>query len=262
MGDFWLWYAGTLGKIFSHPGKPPDIGRDAAMLERVNAIAGLELLIWIVAAPLAAAALAHAASELAEGRSASFRESLRFGVRHWPGMWLLLIVGGVMLGAVFFAGYLGLVLLALLAALILHSVAVGVVLGVVVLTAWIALLLIASVAVGVGFVTFIAEPVNALRAFAVGIERVINRASLWRSLLIGLLYAAVAAGFSMVAYGAGFGLLFTLHTGIPMIVIAAIASVVQFGFSLLIIVLYYYDLRARREGTDLAALATQVAASH
>ena len=261
IGDFWLWYAGTVGKILSTPGKPPDLSRDIGLFQRADAVAGLEFLIWILAAPLAAAALTRAASELAEGRGASFRESVRFAFKHWGGVWLFLIVGGFLVAAIFFAGYIGLALLALLAAVILRSIVISVILGILILTAWIAVLLLAAVAAGVGFVTFIVEPGNALRAFAVGLERVVNRAALWRSILVGLLYGAVAFGFSMVAYGAGFGLLFTFHTGIPMILIAAVASVVQFGFGLLIIVLYYYDLRARREGTDLAALLSQVGAA-
>ncbi|MBV9148862.1 MAG: hypothetical protein JO024_03285, partial [Candidatus Eremiobacteraeota bacterium] len=118
----------------------------------------------------------------------------------------------------------------------------------------------AVIAGGVGFATLIVEPVNALRAFAAGLERAINRAVVWRSLVVGLLYFAVAFGFSAVAYAAGFGLLFLLHSGIPLMILIGVTSVVQFGFSLLIIVLYYYDLRVRREGTDLATLASHVAA--
>ena len=262
LGDFWMRYAATLSSIFNAHGKVPDIPTNAAMLQRVNIVSLFELVIWLIAAPFASAALTYAAAKLVEGRPASFWVSVRFALSRWPGVLLLLVLGMFLVGAVFIAGYLGLAMLAVLAALVLRSVALGVVLGLFVLVAWLAVITVSFVAAGVGFVTFIVEPVNPLRAFAAGLERVINRASLWRSLLVGLVYVAVSAGFSIVAYAAGFGLLFTLHTGIPLLLIAAIVSVVQLGFSVLIGVLYYYDLRARREGADLAALVSHVAASH
>ncbi len=261
MGDFWLQYASILGKVFSSPGKPPDVAGDVGILQRVDAVALLEFLVWIIAAPLAAAALTHAAAELAEGRTPSFRDSVRFALRRWLGVWLFFIMASFLLGALFFAGYIGLTLLTLLTVLVLHTIVVSVVLGILVLTIWLGILMVGFIATSIGFVTFIVEAGNAPHAFAAGLERVLNRGSLWRSLLVGLIDAAVGVGFSIVAYAAGFGLLYLLHTGIPMILIAAIASLMQFGFSILIVVLYYFDLRARREGRDLALMATQVAAS-
>jgi len=261
MGDFWLWYADLLGKVFSSHGKPPAFPADSAMVQRMNAVSTLEFLIWIVGAPLAAAALAHAADRLIVGAQTSFAESLRFGLRRWGSVLLYLLLWVVLMGAAFIVGYLALLVLALMTAALLRSIALLVGLGVLILVAWIGGILLTFVAGGVGFATLIVEPLNPARAFAAGLERAINRGSLWRSVLIGLVYGAISLGFTIVAYAAGLSLLFALHTGIPMILIAAVVSIVEFGFSVLIIVLYYYDLRARREGVDLVSLASQVAAA-
>ena len=260
MGDFWLRYVQLINRIFTSGGKIPNYPANAGVIQRMNAISLLEILVWLIAAPLAAGALAYAASHLVTGESVSFRESLRFAIRRWGNVLLFGVLWGILLAAVFLAGYLALLLFALLAFVVARSIALGVIFSIIFLIAWLVIILIALIAGGVGFATLIVEPVNALRAFAAGLERAINRAVVWRSLGIGLLYFAVAFGFSAVAYAAGFGLLFLLHSGIPLMLIVAVTSIVQFGFSLLIIVLYYYDLRVRREGTDLATLASHVAA--
>jgi hypothetical protein len=261
MGDFWLWYANTLGTIFTTRGKLPALPGDASMIQRMNAVSSLELIVWIVGAPLVAGALAHAAGKLTVGEAASFRESLRFGARRWGSVLVYLLLWVILAGAAFLAGYLGLLLMALIVAAVLRSIPLAIILGMLILAAWIVALLLAFVAGGVGFATLIVEPLNIGRAFAAGLERSINRTTAWRSILIGLLFGAISLGFTLVAYAAGFGLLFALHTGIPMILISAVVSVVEFGFSVLIVVLYYYDLRVRREGVDLVSLASQVAAS-
>jgi len=260
MGDFWLQYLQLMNRILTSGGKAPNVPANTAMIARMNAISLLEIIVWVVAAPLAAAALAHAASRLVTGESTSFRESLQLALQRWGNVLLFGVLWAVLLGVVFVAGYLALVLFGLFAFLVVRSIALGIIFGGIFLLAWLVILVIAVIAGGVGFATLIVEPVNALRAFAAGLERAINRAVVWRSLVVGLLYFAVAFGFSAVAYAAGFGLLFLLHSGIPLMILIGVTSVVQFGFSLLIIVLYYYDLRIRREGTDLATLASHVAA--
>lgn len=261
MGDFWLWYADLIGKVVSSHGKPPDLASDTAMFDRMNAVSALEFIIWIVGAPLVAAALAHAAGKVIVGTPASFRESLRFGVRKWGNVLLYMLLWVILLGAAFIVGYLALLFVALIIAAVFRSIALAVGLGILILMAWIVGILLAFVAGGVGFATVIVEPLNPARAFAAGLERSINRATIGRSVLVALLYGAISLGFSIVAYAAGFSLLFALHSGIPLMLITALVSVVQFGFGVLIIVLYYYDLRARREGVDLMSLATQVAAA-
>jgi len=261
MADFWLWYGGLMSTIFASGGKMPNLPPNAAMLQRLNAVSLIEVIVWLVAAPLASAALIHAAGRIVCGEPTSFREALRFAVLRWGSVLLFLLLWAFLVVAALVAGYVALLLLALLAAAVFHSVILAVILGIAVLLAWLLAILVAFVAGGVGFATLMVETGNALRAFAAGLERAINRASLWRSVVIGLVYGAIAMGFSSVAYAAGFALLFTLHTGIPMVIIASMTSLVQFGFGLLIMVLYYFDLRIRREGADLTTLASQIAAA-
>ena len=255
MSDVWLWYINAINAATSprNTGGVPYL--DPALAQRIGVASFAQLALWIAGAPLVTAAIAYVASMRLREQSASFGDSLRFALTRWGRVVVFVLLWIAAAFAAFFA--LTLVIGTAVAAFA-RSPALIAVMMIVLFLAFALFALLAFVCGGVGLIVAILEPRNAAFAFATGIARTMNRHSFWRSALLGLIYLAISMGFSSITSVAGIGMLYSLHSGLPLVILNAMAAIVQFAFGVVFMVLYYYDLRVRHEGVDLEALAARL----
>ncbi|MDP9025396.1 MAG: hypothetical protein M3N13_08490 [Candidatus Eremiobacteraeota bacterium] len=260
MGDFWVWYMNEFSKVIAQPGDPATaLALDRALVQKFGPVGLFTFIILVAAGPLVASAMAHVTGNLLAGTATSFGEALRFALTRWGRVVLFALLWIVSLFAVFFGVMLVLTLLTVGLTALLKSAAIAVVFVIAIFVATIFLIVVASVSMGVGFMAAIIENANVLTAFGSGIARTINRQMFWRSTIFGLVLFAISLGFSIIGSLAGFGLLAALKTGIPLVVINAVVAIIQYGFFVVFIALFYYDLRVRREGVDLESMAARLA---
>jgi len=260
MGDFWLWYVNEFSKVIAQPGNTAAaLALDRTLMQKFGPVGMFTFIILVVGGPLVACAMAHVTGKLLTGTATSFGESLRFALTRWGRVVLFALLWIAALFAVFFGLILILTLLTVAVTVLLKSAAVAVVLMIVIFLATIFLFVVASVSMGVGFMAAIIENAGVFKAFGSGLSRTVNRQMFWRSTLFGLVLFAISIGFTIIGSLTGFGLLAALKTGIPLVVINAVVAIVQYGFFVVFIALFYYDLRVRREGVDLESMAARLA---
>lgn len=251
VGDFWGWYAQMMAQTLSG-GAPATVPQE--LLNRLGGFETIQLALLVVLAPLVNAAGLYAAGRLLLGEPAPFAQALRFAVRRWPRVFGLLVLWIFAAVGIFFAFVLGMTFTAVLLAQI-HVAAIVVIFGLVAFACLLLVMITAFMSMCVAMATLVAEDEGPVGAFRLGMERVLSRNFFWRSVLLGLILIAIGFGFSLVSAMAGFFLLSITKWTWPMIAISGAASLLQFGFLSAVLMTYYYDVRARSEGTDLARLA-------
>lgn len=251
VGDFWDWYTKTLAQTISG-GAPPTVPHE--LMNRLGGFETIQIALLLILSPLVNAAGLYAAGRLLAGDSASFGPALRFAVRRWPRVFGLLLMWAFAGVGIFFGFVLGMTFMAVLLAQ-LHAAVVAVIFGLGAFGVMLLVMLACFVSFAIGMASLVAEDEGPIGAFRLGVERVLNRDFFWRSVLLGIILVAIAFGFSMVSGIVGFSLLSVTKSAWPMIAISGVAGLVQFGFFSTVLMTYYYDLRARREGADLALLA-------
>lgn len=111
------------------------------------------------------------------------------------------------------------------------------------------------------FEAVVIEGAGARRALGTGFARIFNRAELWRALLAGTALVAVQAGVLLLAATGAAITALLFHARALEIALVAGIQVVGWAFFALLIALYYYDVRVRREGLDLEAAGCAQAAA-
>lgn len=210
------------------------------------------LLMWTAAAAYAAAAYA--------GRTMTLQEAYAVGLRRWFAQLLVglafAIIGGTMFVPLFIAYILAFVVVGALIALklivaaaILGVIAAIVVLGIVVIAGAFVFMAyqLATVAVATN------EP-NPVTAISTSLRSVFARATLWRTVVGGLVALAVTEGGTIPLVAVG-GLLTALtHIGALYYVVLGLGQVLLDGLVIAFVIVYAVDVRVRREGIDLLSL--------
>ena len=135
------------------------------------------------------------------------------------------------------------------------AIVLGILLGLAfigLLFAVLAWLLMAYELASVAVVTESPSPVGAV---ASGLRRAFGRGTRWRTLIAGLAYLALVYGASIPAATVGLLLGALTHQPLLAAAVSAVASVLVQGLLGAFVVVYATDVRVRREGLDLAALA-------
>ncbi len=105
----------------------------------------------------------------------------------------------------------------------------------------------------------IIEEKGVLAALALGFERVFNRREFWRAVLFAIAVGAVIVGassmFGVLSLVAAFAHLPGLQSAIE-----AIPRLVISPFGVVLLAIYYFDVRIRREGLDLEAALERLTA--
>src|ERR1700694_468086 len=244
---------------------PADMAR-LSRLNGMNAWFGLQMAIAFLALPIANAAVVVAVSRAYLGLSLRFGDCYRIALQRWLSILILIIVWIV----VAFIGVFGFVIVAGVSAGVLGVFAAGShgspVVGVFMAILFIALIL-ATLAVGVmlyltvafSFVGIVLERVDPIKAFSSAFGRVFSRPQFWRSVVLAMALFGIQLAIVAVGYMTGGLLALLLKSPALYIVFVSLIQLVYAPFALLAIAVFYYDIRIRREGFDLQMLADQLA---
>ena len=96
------------------------------------------------------------------------------------------------------------------------------------------------------------EQRGAVDAVASGFRRVFNRQEFWRAVLFALAAMAVVAGSTAVISGVMIVALL-VHAVAVEVVLGSLLRAAFAPFSIVLVAVYYFDVRIRREGFDLEA---------
>jgi hypothetical protein len=212
--------------------------------------------LLLLISPLAGAALKRSCSRvyLAEDPQ-PVAPAYRAALKQWlPLLGIALIWIG--LGAVAYVGFALVGIVAGLAVMLLFyinkfvGIAAGSILATILVVVLVGAVVLALLAMQVGFYTQVIENLGFIRSMWAGITRVFG-ANFRRALAVGFALGAVDIGFSIVAI-VGQGLLFGLaRSHILGTAFSALLAIAAAIFVDMFTVIYYYDIRVRREGFDL-----------
>ena len=228
---------------------------EEAIYQALVAFGIVFVIQFLLVQPFLLAAITRAAADAYLGERVSIGRTFQYALRRLPAiLWITILSGG----AAIVAGILGFVVIVLGAA-ISDAIGVGVVIiGVVLL---IVLPTLIFIRLSLAPPVVVVEDVRGTKA--VGRSWRLTKGHFWR--LLGLLVLAtliggVAAAIITIptealaaALGAG---------GWPVSAIGqSLASVLITPFSILIIVLFYFDMRIRKEGFDIEVMAQELGPS-
>jgi hypothetical protein len=125
---------------------------------------------------------------------------------------------------------------------------------------WFAATIVWYVAVAFAANSVVLEDIGPWHALASGIRRVFNRREFFNALFVAgavvlIAFAAAAASGVAIAFFSH-----TLHSEIAAIAASTLLSIVQMTFVALVLAVYYFDVRMRREGCDLQAAVDRLRA--
>ncbi len=220
----------------------------------------LLVVLTFFVGPLPAGALIHACDAYYFKRETTLRRAYRVALGRWlplVGVNCLFLGAGLMLyvgfGLVAIVVTLGLVVLT--SSLHAVGVAIAVAIGAALALVAIAFLIVATLAVQIAYFTCVIERENSIVAFARGIGRVFIGIGLARSLLVGIAYVTIAIGIGIVALVGESIVVGLVHNAAAGSAYAALVRVATAAFTTAFVAIFYYDLRVREEGLDLALAA-------
>lgn len=221
-------------------------------------------LLW----PFALNAVAVGVAALYRNRPVLFRTCYEIVLRRW-----LQIVGMILLDfVVALVWYVATVLL--IAAIVVVAVLLGKVSAAPMLWFWfgfigailvfiVSIPLLAPLYVALIFSMYsvVIEERGVLESLSLGFARIFNRAEFWRALLFAVAAGATVFGgsmmFGILAVAAAFAHLPGLQAAIE-----GLARAVITPFAVVLLAVYYFDVRIRREGFDLEASLERLSATN
>lgn len=221
------------------------------------AMTALVLLLSYAVWPFVLNAVAVGVGRLYRNRPVEFRACYEVVLARWPQ-----ILGVIAIELLVLMGWYGAVVLVAVAAVLL-TLAVGaalpaiapvlaivVVLGVLVLM----LPLLAPLVIALSFAMYgvVIEERGVIESLTLGFARVFNRAEFWRSLLFAIAVCAIILGastmFGIVSIAAAI-----FHLPALQAIVQALPMAIVNPFAVVLIAVYYFDVRIRREAFDLEA---------
>jgi hypothetical protein len=267
-------YTGLLDGFIKHPGTPPDLSKIASAasaqdpMTMVSAylLAGLGYIVILFVLPLANAAVVSGVSRAYLGLPVRFRQCYEDAFKRWGYVLLLTLVWlGVLIPVMFVAFFafiiLVLVIAAFAGALGTAGAIVGSIIGIVFFFAFFVLTVMGYMAFASSFIACVLEKADPIRAFVLGITRIFGGGMFWRSLLVALSIACVYVGYVLVAAILAVLALYLTKSFYLYFAVAQLMNLFYVAFAFVIVSIYYYDTRIRREGFDIQMLADQLAAT-
>lgn len=215
------------------------------------------LLLTLLISPLANVAIAIGVARAYFGQPFTWKQCYAAAVSRWSAIVGLTALAAVMFFVAIFAGAFGLTLLAVLAYLLFRAAAAAgialAVLAVAASLAWFASLVLLLIAAGFAYYAIGIEGADVFDALGGGFARIFNRHEIGKALLLVFALAAIEIGAVLI-----FAIVVALASSLVhsrVIVLAANAAVSVFtsAFSAVLLAVYYFDVRVRREGLDLQA---------
>ncbi|MBV8372791.1 MAG: hypothetical protein JOY69_05990, partial [Candidatus Eremiobacteraeota bacterium] len=214
------------------------------------------LLVFYVLWPFALNAVAVGVARLYAGRPVEFAPCYQAVLPRW-----LSILGTLLIQiGVFVAWYVGFIAL-LFTSILVDTLLARAFLPLGIVTSFFTvflnlavLLLLAPLFIALTFAmnAVVIERCGPIQAIASGFGRVFNRREFWRALLFALAALAVIGGASMVISVVAFAALWA-HLIALEVILGSLLRAAFAPFSIVLIAVYYFDVRIRREGFDLEA---------
>jgi hypothetical protein len=251
-------------KVFTDPGHTvpeslPTIYDSPVTVGILIAIVLVVYLIW----PFSLNAVAVGVARLYRSRSVDFRACYEVVLRRWSQILALMFVEFLILVGWYVAAILVVVAVvfavaALSAASTTFAIWFGFIGFVVVIAAMLPLLAPLFVALTFAMYATVIEESPVVASLAQGFARVFNRAEFWRALLFAIATGAVVAGastaFSLLGMVAAFAHLPSVEA-----IIESLSRAVIGPFGVVLLAIYYFDVRIRREGFDLESSLERLA---
>ena len=266
-------YLNIFDSALKHPSTPPDMTKlDAAMKAQTPlmeieslALTGISYLFAFFAFPLANAAVVSGVSRAYLGLPVRFKLCYQDAFSRWAYALLLtllwLIVAGFAIAIVFGGMLLSVLFIALLgAALSTAGYIIGSLIAIAIALVVSGLLIMGYMAFASSFIACVLEKVDPLNAFVLGVTRIFGGGLFGRSLFVALAIALVFIGVSLVAAFIDLLVLYFTKNWFLYFAIAQALNVLYVAFAFVLVSVYYYDIRIRREGFDLQVLADQISA--
>ncbi len=238
---------------------PIDVGEAL----RIDGVAALQMLLLGLLGPFATVAIAFGVARRYAGQRIDWRSAYLAALRRWPAVLAIVVVEACSVAGASFVGIVGIAVLAVIGVLVLKaSAALGVaviVLSVLLYLALIGFILMLLVAVAFMFYAVAVEDAGIGEAILSGFARIFNRSEFWRAVLVCLALFAVQLGIAIVALGL-FGLFeFVMHSALLYAFAEGALQLLETTFVTILMAVYYFDVRVRREGLDLEASLERLA---
>jgi len=243
-----------LGTMLGRPGaKPVDPLSGYGSLGDA-AFAILLVLTLLVVLPFVFGAVAMGVARLYRGEAVDLRSCYGRALRHVGRMFGLMGMNVLIFLGIYFGIALSTFLLVAITVGVGQLGTAGLVAGIVVdVVAGIAamgLLIVVILSMGFSILAVVIEERRVFDAIGEGFSRVFSRGEFGRALLFALAWAAI----SLVSAGTVYAFMFlALYLHQPWIVTVenVVVTTVSYAFSTVLLAVYYYDVRIRREGLDL-----------
>ena len=243
-------------RILTHPNAPPPAL--SSMFGSPAEIVGIVvfLVVYLALWPFVFVAVAIGVARIYRGRRVEFAACYRSVLPRWGAILitqLIAIVVFVLWYAAFFILFLGAVVVSTLLAQV--SLPLGIVGFVAALVLVIVLLLVVAlllIALAFAMNAVVIEHARPTDAIVSGFGRVFAKRELPRALVFALAAFAVIFGASVVVSMVAFAALLA-HAIALEVIISSLMRAAFAPFSIVLIAVYYFDVRIRREGYDLEA---------
>ena len=216
----------------------------------------LVILCSLALTPFMYVAMASALGRIYNTGAADWREAYGVAFRHTGGIiltllcsifiYLFVVVGGIIVMGLAFGIAAAVFTLSKIAGTVLFIPAA--LCGL----AYILVIMLTYLAMALAFEAIGIEEVPFGRAIGSGFARVFNRQELGKATLICLAFVAVEIVLLLISAMVG-AMLFQAHLAIVSSVVQGALSIVTSGFVGVLIAVYYFDVRVRREGLDMQA---------
>lgn len=246
--------SGTFAQLLAqiqHPGKTPppaDTTASAGAFGLIGISVGLQAFTVV--------AIAAAIGRIYRGERPEWSACCAQALRRTGAILLTLICEIAMVGVVIFIGAIAMTLVFVAAFFLVRtSAALGIALfaaAVAIGLAWLAAMLLCYLAFGFAYNALGIEDASFGAAIARGFSRVFNRSELIRALLICLALLVIYFGLAAVSMSVAL-LLETLNLHVVNVIVSALISLITTAFLGILLSVYYFDVRIRREGLDMQA---------
>ena len=255
-----FWY------VLRHPGSAPatpvpSVFGSPTFLLALFALLLLTYAVW----PFALNAVAVGVARLYRGMPIAFRPCYEVALRRWSQTVGMIFIDFLVFLAWYFAAVLLIVGVVLIAAALgavapQGAVVLGIVaglIGVVLLAPTAAPLF---VALSFSMYAIVIENRGVMESLSLGFARVFNRAEFWRAMLFAIAAgAAIIAGSSLFSF-VGLFAAFLHMPGLEALV-QAVGNALLTPFGVVLMAVYYFDVRIRREAFDLEATLERLTAA-
>jgi hypothetical protein len=227
------------------------------------------LYLWLLAGlPLYSMALIAAASLRYRGEPATPREAYSIALRRAPsligitliylailliGVFIIIVAGvSIVLGITLLAGFVRNTAITSIAIIVIAVVAV--IVGLITALA----IALGYVSVHIAWMTNVFEGSSLVRSVAKGFDRVFDRAILRRSIWTGITYSVLSAGYSFFVIVCVGLIGAATRSNVAAVAFSSLMQIGLAAFFAVFFMIYYYDVRVRREGLDLELAAKRL----